>query len=97
MRISDWSSDVCSADLAYEGARAEPKRVVFAEAEEEVVLRAAIQFRDRGYGLPVLVGRNDVYDRLAALGIDDPHSFEVNNCVNLPLVPKMVENRKRVV
>src|SRR3546814_10016468 len=46
--------------LAYEGARAEPKRVVFAEAEEEVVLRAAIQFRDGGYGIPVLVGRNDV-------------------------------------
>src|SRR3546814_1324629 len=77
--------------LAYEGARAEPKRVVFAEAEEEVVLRAAIQFRDGGYGIPVLVGRNDVYDRLAALGIADPHSFEVHNSVNSPLVPKMVE------
>jgi malate dehydrogenase (oxaloacetate-decarboxylating)(NADP+) len=25
--------------------------VVFAEAEEEVVLRAAIQFRDFGYGI----------------------------------------------
>jgi malate dehydrogenase (oxaloacetate-decarboxylating)(NADP+) len=34
--------------------------VVFAEAEEEVVLRAAIQFRDGGYGIPVLVGRQDV-------------------------------------
>ncbi|MBK5265116.1 MAG: NADP-dependent malic enzyme, partial [Alphaproteobacteria bacterium] len=41
--------------LAYDSARAEPKRVVFAEAEEEVVLRAAIQFRDGGYGVPVLV------------------------------------------
>src|SRR3546814_13222309 len=66
-------------------------RSVFAEAEEEVVLRAAIQFRDGGYGIPVLVGRNDVYDRLAALGIADPHSFEVHNSVNSPLVPKMVE------
>ena len=62
--------------LAYEGAKAEPKRVVFAEAEEEVVLRAAIQFRDGGYGIPVLVGRQDVYDRLRALGVSDPHSFE---------------------
>lgn len=77
--------------LAYDGARAEPKRVVFAEGEEEVVLRAAIQFRDGGYGIPVLVGRNDVYDRLAALGVADPQSFEVHNSVNSPLVPKMVE------
>jgi hypothetical protein len=38
--------------LAYEAARANPKRVVFAEGEEEVVLRAAIQFRDGGYGIP---------------------------------------------
>ena len=41
----------------YEIAKAIPKRVVFAEAEEEVVLRAAIQFRDFGYGTPILVGR----------------------------------------
>jgi malate dehydrogenase (oxaloacetate-decarboxylating)(NADP+) len=77
--------------LAYDSARAEPKRVVFAEAEEEVVLRAAIQFRDGGYGNPVLVGRNDVYDRLAALGVANPQSFEVHNSVNSPLVPKMVD------
>jgi malate dehydrogenase (oxaloacetate-decarboxylating)(NADP+) len=45
--------------IAYEGARANPKRVIFAEAEEEVVLRAAIAFKDGGYGTPVLVGRDD--------------------------------------
>ncbi len=77
--------------LAYESAKAHPKRVVFAEGEEEVVLRAAIQFRDGGYGIPVLVGRQDVYDRLRALGVADPHSFEVHNSVNSPLVPKMVD------
>lgn len=77
--------------LAYEAARAHPKRVLFAEGEEEVVLRAAIQFREGGYGIPVLVGRDDVYDRLRALGVDDPHSFEVHNSVNSKLVPKMVD------
>jgi len=77
--------------LAYEGARAEPKRVVFAEAEEEVVLRAAIQFRDGGYGIPVLVGRSDVPDRLRALGVKDPENFEVHNAANSPLVPQMVD------
>ncbi|UZK70442.1 NADP-dependent malic enzyme [Sphingomonas sp. S1-29] len=77
--------------LAHEGARARPKRVIFAEGEEEVVLRAAIAFRDGGYGTPVLVGRDDVYDRLRALGIDDPESFEVHNSRHSPLVPKMVD------
>ena len=77
--------------LAYEGARAHPKRVVFAEGEEEVVLRAAIQFRDGGYGIPVLVGRDDVHKRLSALGVDNPQDFEVHNSRNSPLVPAMVD------
>ncbi|WP_340266379.1 NADP-dependent malic enzyme [Sphingobium mellinum] len=76
---------------AYEVAKANPKRVVFAEAEEEVVLRAAIQFRELGYGIPVLVGRQDVYDKLKALGVQDPESFELHNSVNSPLVPDMVD------
>ncbi|MDK2769382.1 NADP-dependent malic enzyme [Sphingomonas sp.] len=77
--------------LAYEGARAHPKRVIFAEAEEEVVLRAAIAFRDGGYGTPVLVGRDDVPERLRALGVSDPDSFELHNSRNSPLVPAMVD------
>lgn len=77
--------------LAYEGARAHPKRVLFAEGEEEVVLRAAIAFKDGGYGTPVLVGREDVYDRLKALGVTDPDSYELHNSRNSPLVPKMVD------
>jgi malate dehydrogenase (oxaloacetate-decarboxylating)(NADP+) len=76
--------------LAYEGARANPKRVIFAEAEEEVVLRAAIAFKEGGYGTPVLVGRESVHDRLKALGAD-PEDFELHNSVNSPLVPDMVE------
>src|SRR3546814_12778344 len=54
--------------LAYEGAKADPKRVIFAEGEEDVVLRAAIAFRDGGYGIPVLVGREDVPAGLGAPG-----------------------------
>ena len=76
---------------AYEVAKANPKRVVFAEAEEEVVLRAAIQFRDLGYGIPVLVGRQNVIEKLQALGVRDPESFELHNSVNSPLVPDMVD------
>ncbi|MEA3035423.1 MAG: hypothetical protein QOH04_1185 [Sphingomonadales bacterium] len=65
--------------LAYESARADPKRVLFAEGEEDVVLRAAIAFRDGGYGIPVLVGREDVYDRLRDLGVERPEDYELVN------------------
>ena len=77
--------------LAYEGARAHPKRVLFAEGEEEVVLRAAIQFKEGGYGTPVLVGRDDVHDRLRALGVTNPDDYEVHNSRVSPLVPRMVD------
>ncbi len=76
--------------LAYEGARANPKRVIFAEGEEEVVLRAAIAFKEGGYGTPVLVGRESVHDRLRALGAD-PAEFELHNSVNSPLVDRMID------
>jgi malate dehydrogenase (oxaloacetate-decarboxylating)(NADP+) len=76
---------------AYEGARAQPKRVLFAEGEEEVVLRAAAAFREGGYGTPVLVGRDDVHDRLRALGVKDVESYEVHNSRTSALVPRMVD------
>ncbi|TMJ20820.1 MAG: NADP-dependent malic enzyme [Alphaproteobacteria bacterium] len=75
--------------LAYEAARANPRRVLFAEGEEDVVLRAAIAFRDGGYGIPLLVGRDDVYDRLRSLGVEDPQSFTVFNSRNYPRVREM--------
>jgi malate dehydrogenase (oxaloacetate-decarboxylating)(NADP+) len=77
--------------LAYEQARAQPRRVLFAEGEEEVVLRAATQFRNGGYGIPVLVGRDDVPERLKKLGVEDPESIEYHNSRNSPLVPQMVD------
>ena len=77
--------------LAHESARANPKRVIFAEGEEEAVLRAAIAFQEGGYGTPVLVGREDVYDRLRELGVDYPEAFEVYNSRTYARVPEMVE------
>jgi malate dehydrogenase (oxaloacetate-decarboxylating)(NADP+) len=63
-----------------ESVRQNPKRVVFAEGEEEKVIRAAIAFRNAGYGTPVLVGRED---RIAAvtnaIGIPLPDGIEIQN------------------
>ena len=76
----------------YEDAKANPKRMVFAEAEEEVVLRAAIQYRDFGYGTPILVGRTKaVIDKLHQLSVSDPGSFEIQNSATSEHVPAMVD------
>jgi malate dehydrogenase (oxaloacetate-decarboxylating)(NADP+) len=76
----------------YAEVKSNPKRVIFAEAEEEVVLRAAVQYRDFGYGTPVLVGRTQaVKDKLAELGVADPSGFDIQNSLDSPLVPAMVE------
>ncbi len=76
----------------YEDAKANPKRVVFAEAEEDVVLRAAIQFRDFGYGTPILVGRTKpIVDKLHMLGVSNPGAFEIQNSKDSSHVPAMVE------
>jgi len=77
--------------LAYENARQNPKRVLFAEGEEPNVLRAAIAFKEAGYGTPVLVGREEVYDLLKEIGVEDPKEYEVLNSRNSPLVGRAVD------
>jgi len=82
---------VAVMSLAYESARQNPKRVLFAEGEEPNVLRAAIAFKEGGYGTPVLVGREDVYDLLKELGVEDPKEYEVLNSRNSPLVGRAAD------
>ena len=82
---------VAVMSLAYEAARENPKRVLFAEGEEPNVLRAAIAFKEGGYGTPVLVGREEVYDLLKEMGVDDPNEYEVLNSRNSPLVGRAVD------
>ncbi|WP_454832593.1 NADP-dependent malic enzyme [Pseudoxanthomonas wuyuanensis] len=46
----------------YDRARAEKKRVVYAEGEEETVLRAVQTVIDEGLAFPILIGRPDVIE-----------------------------------
>jgi malate dehydrogenase (oxaloacetate-decarboxylating)(NADP+) len=60
--------------------QANPKRVVFAEGEEERVIRAAVAFRNAGYGTPVLIGReNRIHDTMASIGIIGAAGLEIHN------------------
>src|SRR5919112_1723564 len=82
---------VAVMSLAYESARANPTRVLFAEGEEPNVLRAAIAFKEAGYGTPVLVGREEVYDLLKEIGVENPREYQVLNSRNSPLVGRAVD------
>ena len=67
-------------ELIAERVRANPRKVVFAEGEEEKVIRAAMAFRSAGYGTPVLVGREDrIQATVAALGVPMPPGIEIRN------------------
>ena len=51
--------------------RASPRRVVFAEGEEEATIRAAAAFQNSGLGRAILVGREEIIqDRIKALAIE---------------------------
>ncbi len=40
----------------FDKVRENPQRIIFSEGEEEKIIRAAVQWRDHGYGKPILVG-----------------------------------------
>ncbi len=64
----------------FEVVRQNPQRVIFAEGEEEKVIRAAIHWRDNGYGHPVLVGRPDrIRQTIQKLGIKHADDLEITN------------------
>ncbi len=64
----------------YDALRLRPKRVVFAEGEEEQVVRAASSFAELKLGDPILVGREDLVRQAFLLGgINQFENFEVWN------------------
>jgi malate dehydrogenase (oxaloacetate-decarboxylating)(NADP+) len=66
----------------YDRARADKKRVVYAEGEEETVLRAVQTVIDEGLAFPILIGRPDVIDsriRRLCLRMRAGVDFEITN------------------
>ena len=65
---------------ALDEVRANPKRVVFAEGEEEKIIRAALSFRDNGYGTPVLIGREErIRETMRRIGLSGAGDLEMHN------------------
>ncbi len=64
----------------FEKVRRSPKRVVFAEGEEEQVIRAANAFHGYGLGKPILIGRTErMEEAFADAGIGDRDHLQVVN------------------
>jgi malate dehydrogenase (oxaloacetate-decarboxylating)(NADP+) len=69
----------------FDVVRAKPQRVIFAEGEEEKVIRAAVHWRDNGYGKPILVGRPErIRETIHHLGIKNADDLEMTNAAVTP-------------
>ncbi len=71
----------------YDRARADRQRVVYAEGEEEVVLRAVQNVVDEGLAFPILIGRPEVIEtRIRRLGLrmQAGVDFEITNILDDP-------------
>jgi malate dehydrogenase (oxaloacetate-decarboxylating)(NADP+) len=68
-----------SLNLIMDRIHANPKNIVFAEGEEEKVIRAAAIWRRQEYGIPMLVGRETtILKKMAEMGID-PQGIQICN------------------
>lgn len=66
--------------VIFDRISANRKRVVFAEGEEEKVIRAAMAFRNAGYGEPILVGREHrIRETIEKLGLEGAEDIPVTN------------------
>jgi len=78
-----------SLELIFEAVKSNPRRVVFAEGEEERTIRAALQFKAAGYGTPVLVAREEVVQaKLKEMQLPGEANFEIHNARLSPHVEK---------
>jgi malate dehydrogenase (oxaloacetate-decarboxylating)(NADP+) len=76
----------------FEKVRAHPQRMIFAEGEEEKIIRAAVSWRDYGYGTPILVGRVDrIHAMMERMSITDKAGIEIDNAAISPHVDAYID------
>jgi len=73
--------------------RKNPKRVIFAEGEDENMLKAAIEFGRNKLGIPILIGaENRVKEQLKKIGLDENYKIEIVNSTNKEKREKYVKH-----
>ena len=67
----------------FQDVKENPKRVIFAEGEEEDMIRAAAIFLNNGMGTPILIGREEIIkDKMNSIGLDFYDQMEIHNTRN---------------
>lgn len=81
---SRLNPSVAALTRMFSDLKKKQRRVIFAEAEEDRVLRAAVSFKNEGLGHPILVGYEaPIRERLIEMGVDHTQ-FEIINAANCP-------------
>ncbi len=72
--------------------RKKPKRVVFADGEDENMLKAAIAFKNSKLGIPILIGKEEkVKEQIKKIGYNDNFDIEIVNSKNVSKREKYVQ------
>jgi malate dehydrogenase (oxaloacetate-decarboxylating)(NADP+) len=72
-----------SLQVIFNKVRQKPKRMIFAEGEQEQVIRAAIAYKDAGLGEPILIGRDEiVLENMKSIGLGDRDDLKIANTSN---------------
>jgi len=73
--------------------RKNPKRVIFAEGEDENMLKAAIEFGKNKLGKPILIGTEKrIKEQLKKIGLDENHKIEIVNSTDKTKREKYVKH-----
>ena len=73
--------------------RKNPKRVIFAEGEDENMLKAAIEFGKNKLGKPILIGAEKrIKEQLKKIGLDENYKIEIVNSTNKEKREKYVKH-----
>tara|TARA_Y100001970_G_scaffold292179_1_gene432324 strand:- start:2651 stop:4933 length:2283 start_codon:yes stop_codon:yes gene_type:complete len=73
--------------------RKNPKRVIFAEGEDENMLKAAIEFGKNKLGKPILIGAEKrIKEQLKKIGLDENYKIEIVNSTHKEKREKYVKH-----
>tara|TARA_B100000963_G_scaffold205062_1_gene178522 strand:- start:5070 stop:7346 length:2277 start_codon:yes stop_codon:yes gene_type:complete len=73
--------------------RKNPKRVIFAEGEDESMLKAAIEFGKNKLGTPILIGTEKrIKEQLKKIGLDENHKIKIVNSTDKEKRQKYVKH-----
>ncbi len=73
--------------------RKNPKRVIFAEGEDENMLKAAIEFGKNKLGTPILIGAEKrIKEQLRNIGLDENYKIEIVNSTDKEKREKYVKH-----